>query len=163
MGFSDVPAPAPLSRATENGATPFASRPTDQKTTEALGSANTSSTRGTSNNNNNNKRRLRPMELKQQQRQQKEQRKRAKCVSSSRFGSAPAPALAPASVNSLTGLAQQGEQQQAEKEEKEERSQPGVLSSPSSRGSGPGVGGTAGKDSLRRSASSPPSISCSKR
>lgn len=157
MGFSDVPAPAPLSRATENGATPFASRPTHQKTTEALGSANTD-------NNNSNKRRLRPMELKQQQRQQKEQRKRAKCASSSRFGLAPAPALAPASVNSLTGLAPQGEQYQAEKEaEKEEGSQPGVLLSPSSRGSGLGVGVTAGKESLRRSASSPPSISCTKR
>ena len=165
--------PAPLSRATENGAGPLLaatllSNESNKNGQQALKAAARSSpgiAGGGSGNGNNPKRRLRPMELKQQQRQQREQRKRAKLS----LPSAAAAAAAAAVPQKLPGAGFTRSPDPA-------KNAPAVASPTGfrdSRGAAAAAcsgstrplslsGGRPRKEPLTRSASSPPSISCAR-
>jgi len=158
--------PAPLSRATENGADPVFSAgalaPSDGdgrsrqqqplKSGVAALAPNMGST-AAGGSGNTKRRRLRPMELKKQQRQQEEQRKRAKLAASSLAAVAPHNPGAGGATSSPCAVAAAAAAPAV----------PGQASP--SRGaatSRAGLTGKPGKEPLTRSASSPPSIGCTK-
>lgn len=174
--------PAPLSRTTENRAGPRSAEQLPLKSQRKMtnqrelkppardGAAAAPAPSGAA-----TKRRLRPMELKQQQRQQREQRKRAKLSLPSSLSSSFSSAVEPA-AEALTTVPQPSHElavaafdspcaRALENGGNDDGQAAGGAASIGFRDSrvGAGVAGGGGKEPLRRSSSSPPSIGSARR